>query len=180
MLKIRAIILFTLLFITISCKDKLSNSENFIQNLSNETDFELPMANESLLIFVLKDDIVYMTRLRQLYLLKEKDSKGSKDFDRFLVDVINKNLLSKEELKSSSIDTFKLNREILSQFEKKGIDYLKKKYCDTTSVKGKLYLKQNLDFNLQQNLMYIFFKNNYYIMQNDYTGKNVLIDKNNK
>ncbi len=166
------------LIITISCKKELSNNVRFIQGLSDDIDFDLPLVNESLLIFINKNDIIYATSLRQLYTIKKKNSKNIKDFDRFLIETINNNLLSENEIKESSTFFFIPNKEILKEFDKKGIEYLKITYCETTNIKGKYYIKTNLDFNTEQSIMYIFFKNNYYVMQNDDIGYYVLIDKN--
>lgn len=171
-------IFFFLLVITISCKNELSNNERFIQSLSDDINFDLPMVNEALIIFVNKNDIVYATSLRQLYSIKEKDNKGIKDFDNFLIEAINNNLLSENELKKNSIFFFNPNKDILKEFDEKGVEYLKSTYCETSNMVGKYYIKTNLDLNTKQSIMYVFFKNNYYIMQNDDTGNYVLIDKN--
>lgn len=172
------IIFFFLLVITVSCKKELSNNEKFIQNLSDDIDFELPMVNESLMIFISKSDTICITSLRQLHSIHEKDNKGFNDFDSFLIEVINNDLLSKAELEKKSKIFFILDKTILSEFEQKGIEYLKNTYCETSNTKCKYYIKTNLDLNTRQSIMYIFFKNNYYVMQNDDTGNDVLIDKN--
>jgi hypothetical protein len=176
--KFKTIFLLLLLVITISCKKELSNNEKFIQNLSNDINFDLPMVNESLIIFVNKKDFVYATSLRQLYSIKEKYNKRIRHFDNFLIEVINNNLLSEKEIKDNSIFFFNPNEKILKDFDKKGIEYFKSVYCEISDTKRKYYIKTNLDLNTRQSIMYIFFKNNYYIMQDDYIGKDVLIDKN--
>ncbi|WP_306352566.1 hypothetical protein [Flavobacterium sp. '19STA2R22 D10 B1'] len=172
------VLFFVLLLITISCKKELSNNEKFIQNLSNDVNFELPIVNESLMIFIMKKDVIYITSLRQLYSIKNKRYKKFKDFDSFLIDAINNDLLSKEELEKNSIDSFKLNKIIMNEFKQKGIVYLKDSYCESSNTIRKYYLKKDLELNIKQSIMYLFFKNNYYVMQNDYSGNNVLIDKN--
>ncbi|MEP7094756.1 MAG: hypothetical protein ABI793_11920 [Flavobacterium sp.] len=176
--KLNIIICITIFFTFLGCKKELANDNKFIQNLSDDINFEIPMVNESLMIFVKKNDIVYITSLRQLYSVKEKDFKKFKDFDSFLIEVINNDLLSKAQLELNSRSSFKLNSVIVNEFDQKGINYLKDFYCENSKTKNKFYLKLNLELNIKQSVMYVFFKNNYYIMQNDYTGNDVLIDKN--
>ena len=171
--KIKIVFLFLLM---ISCKKNLSNNHKFIESLSDDIDFNLPMVNESLIIFVCKNDIIYGTSLRELYSIKE--DMEIKNFDYFLIEVINNNLLPENELKNNSTFFFSPNKEVLKKFKKKGIEYLIHIYCDTSNTMGKYYVKSNLDLNTKQTVMYIFFKNNYYIMEDDYSGKCVMIDKN--
>ncbi|MET3047390.1 hypothetical protein [Flavobacterium covae] len=175
--KYRLLAIIFIAFSVFSCKKELINDDNFVRNLSNDNDFNLPLHNESLMIFVSKDNTIYITNLRQLYSLKQSNYTHYKDFDEFLVDALNKNLLSKSDLVSNSEFNFKLNETILSEFNENGLDGLKSKYCEKSDVKGKLYLKNSLSPDIKKSVMYFFFKMNYYIMQNDYSGKDVLIDK---
>ncbi|EKT4510726.1 hypothetical protein RYR30_002566 [Flavobacterium psychrophilum] len=176
--RIKLLVIIVLLFSLFACKKELANENRFIENLSNDENFDLPLYNESLMIFINKNDTVYITSLRQLYSIKEKHYKDYKDFDSFLIKVLNANLLSKSDLIKNSIFTFELNKTVLNEFNSKGLDYLKKTYCERANVENKFYIINNLSLDIKQSVMYFFFKNNYYIMQNDHSGKYVLIDKN--
>lgn len=162
----------------LSCSKGQKNNVNFIKNLSNDTDFNLPLYNESLKILIDKNDIIYVTSLRQLYNLKESKYLKYKDFDSFLIEVINNDLLSKDELSKVSESNFKIDKVVQQKYDKEGLNYLLKEYSEKTNMSNKYYLTSDLNLNFKFSLMYIFFKNNYYVMQNDHSGKYVLIDKN--
>ncbi|RUT67722.1 hypothetical protein D0817_24910 [Flavobacterium cupreum] len=176
--RIKLLATIVLLFSLFACKKELANENRFIENLSNDENFDLPLYNESLMIFINKNDTVYITSLRQLYSIKEKYYKDYKDFDSFLIKVLNGNLLSKSDLIKNSIFTFELDKNVLNEYNNKGLDYFKKTYCENSKIKDKFYITNNLSLDVKQSVMYFFFKNNYYIMQNDHSGKYVLIDKN--
>jgi hypothetical protein len=176
--KYKFFVIIFIAFSVFSCKKELINDDYFVRNLSNDNNFNLPLHNEALMIFINSGNTIYVTNLRQLYSLKQTNYSHYKDFDEFLVKVLNENLLSKSDLISNSEFNFKLNETILSEFNENGLDGLKSKYCKKSDVKGKLYLQNSLNTDIKKNVMYFFFKMNYYIMQNDYSGNDVLIDKN--
>ncbi|KDN54719.1 hypothetical protein [Flavobacterium seoulense] len=178
--KIRLFVLIGIVFLVFSCKKELINDDYFVRNLSNDNNFNLPLHNESLMIFINKGNTVYVTSLRQLYFIKENNYGDFKNFDDFLVKALNKNLLSKSDLINNSEFNFKLNETISNEFKVNGLDGLKSKYCESSDFKDKFYLRSNLSPDIKKSIMYFFFKMNYYIMQNDYSGKDVLIDKNFK
>lgn len=175
--KIGLTIFIVLLFNLLSCKRGLNNDEKFIQNLSNDLDFELPIANESLMIFINKNDTVYVTSLRQLYFANEKNYKRFENFDDFLIKVLNNDLLTKIELDIISKTKFILNKNIEIEFNQNGLDYFKSNYCEKIDTTKKLYMKNSLAFDIKFSVMYFFFKNNYYVGLDDYLGKYILIDK---
>lgn len=172
------ILLFYSFIVVFGCKNELYNNDRFIQNLSNDIDFEIPMVNESLMIFIKKKDSVYVTSLRQLYFLKEKKYMNIKDFDSFLVDAINGDILLGKEISENSSFSFSLDKSILNEYKHNGTEYLLNTYCEKAKTGNKFYIKAGLDLILKYTIMYILFKNNYYIMHEDYNGKYVLIDKN--
>lgn len=176
--KVELIIFIFLIFNTLSCKRELNNDSKFIQNLSNDINFELPIVNESTMIFINKKDTVYITNLRQLYLVREKKYKWITDFDDFLIKVINNNLLTKTELNFISKIKFKLNKNIECEFDKSRINYFKRNYCEKTDDRKRLYIKNKLAFDVKFSVLYFFFKSNYYVERDDYLGKYILIDKN--
>lgn len=180
--KLLFIILFMLL--AISCKDvhksKLVNDVDFIRNLSNDKEFDLPFQHESLMMFICENDIIYVTSLRQLHNLNVKKYINYENFDDFLIKSLNSNLLTTSDLINISRIDFKLDTMIYKDFYENGLEYLKIKYCDKSEDIDKLYTKKNLSLQETINVMYYFFKKNYYVLQNDYSGKNVLIDKNSK
>jgi len=162
-----------------SFKNELINDKYFIENLSNDSNFDLPLYNESLMIFVENKDTVYIKSLRQLFIIKEKKYKEYKNIDDFLFNVLNKNLLVKSDLDNIYTVSFKINKSLINEFKEKGLNYFKEEYCEISSIgNNKFYLKSNLNLNNKLNVMYIFFKNNYYVVSDDYSGKYVLIDKN--
>jgi len=161
-----------------SCENKTINSTKFIENLSNDLDLNLPLVNESLMIFVCKNENIYVTSLRKLHFIYKKKQKDFINFNTFLYGVLNNDLLSEVELKTNSVDTFCLNINIVNEFNGNSINYIIATYCEKSSVKGKFYLKNKLNLNIKQSVIYFLFKNNYYILQNDYLGKYVVIDKN--
>ncbi|MFH6988384.1 hypothetical protein ACHRVW_11615 [Flavobacterium collinsii] len=167
-----------ILVLLLSCSKEQKNNVDFIKNLSNDTDFNLPLYNESLKILIDKDDVIYVTSLRQLYNLKESKHFNYKDFDSFLIEVINNDLLSKDDLVKISETNFKIDKEIQEKYHKEGLNYLLKEYTEKTKMPNKYYIISDLNVNTKLCLMYLFFRNNYYVMQNDYSGKYVLIDKN--
>ncbi|MBC7438965.1 MAG: hypothetical protein H7250_03135 [Flavobacterium sp.] len=172
------LILIFLVLVVQSCKKKPLNNINFIKNLSNDIDFNLPLYNESLMLFVKKNDTIYIKSLRELYLINQKKYFKIKSFDGFLTKVLNNDLLETSDLKNDFVVCFKLDKNVLKEFNEKGIENLKIKYCDNGEDKIKFFLKNNLNQYMKQNLMYHFFKNNYYIVNNCHSGKYVLIDKN--
>lgn len=165
-------------FLLCACSKELKNDKKFIENLSNDVDFDLPLYNESLKIFINKDDTIYATSLRELYFIKNKNYKDYKDFDSFLINAINDNLLSKSDLIKNSDFNFVLDKTVMEDYNNNGINYLINKYCEKSDSKNKYYILSNLSFNIKRSLMYFFFKNNYYVMHNDHSGKYVLISKN--
>jgi hypothetical protein len=116
--------------------------------------------------------------LRQLYSIKEKEYKKFKDFDSFLIEAINNDLLSREKLEVNSISSFELNNTIVDEFKKEGLNHLKDVYCERDNSNKNLYIKTSLDLNEKKTIMYFFFKNNYYVGEDDYLGKYIIIDKN--
>jgi len=175
--KIFTAVIFLVLFFFMSCKKKLRNDEKFIKSLSSNSNFDFPIINESLLIFVIKSDKLYITSLRQLYLMKEKEYKQFTDYNDFLIKVINDDFLSKEELECISEDIVQLDERIANDFEQRGIEYLKKNYCENSISKNKIYLKTDIDLKVKYSILYYFFRNNYHVMFNDYSGNYVLIYK---
>lgn len=175
-------IVTVLCFLFISCKKELINDESFIRNLSNDLNFEMPLHNEALIILInTEGDSIYATSLRQLNQIRKKNYDDNfKNFDDFLVEVLNNNLLFKSELLENSMFSFKLDKNISQEFRDKGISFFKEKYCEKSKVQGKYYIKRDLNLTIKYNIMYFFFKSNYYIMQNDYSGNDVLIDKNKR
>jgi len=161
-----------------SCENKTINSTKFIENLSNDIDFDLPLVNESLMIFICKNENIYVTSLRKLHFINKNKYKNINEFDIFLCSVLNNDLLSEADLKVNSVNTFCLNKNIVNEFSGNGIKYIIATYCEKSNIKGKFYLKNKLNLNIKQSVMYFLFKNNYYIYQNDYLGKYVMIDKN--
>ena len=125
LIKNKLILLFALLLSLAACKNELKNDIVFIENLSNDESSELPFYNESLKIFIKIDQTVYITRLRQLYFLRNKNYKEYQNFDEFLVKAINGKLLSKSDLDKKWIPNFSLDKKILKEFNTKGLDYLK-------------------------------------------------------
>ncbi|KFF02623.1 hypothetical protein [Flavobacterium reichenbachii] len=179
MIKIKYKLLTIILaFLFYSCNKELSNDEKFIESLSNDVDFNLPLHNESLKILIDKNDTVYSTSLRQLYEINNRNYKDYKDFDSFLIKAINEDLLSKSDLLKNSEYSFTLSEKLLHNYDNKGLDYLIKTYCEKSNSKNKYYIISGLSLNEKQSLMFFFFKNNYYVMQNDDSGKYVLINKN--
>lgn len=179
MIKIKyklVIVILTLLFY--SCNKELLNDKKFIENLSNDKDFDLPLYNESLKILIDKNDTIYSTSIRQLYNINNENYKEYKDFDSFLIKVINEDLLSKSDLIKNSEFNFTLDKKIIDDYDNKGLNYLINTYCEKSNTKNKYYILNKLSLSQKQSLMFFFFKNNYYVMQNDDSGKYVLIDKN--
>lgn len=172
------LLIVLLTFFFIGCKKELVNSDCFIRNLSNDIDFDLPLYNESLMIFINKNNSIYITTLRQLYFIKENKYNNYKDFDSFLIDALNGDLLSEHDLSTGSFFEFKLNNNIQNEFNGGGLDYLKKMYCEFDNNNDRFYLRNNLSLNYKNNIMYFFFKNNYYVLQDDYIGRYILIDMN--
>jgi hypothetical protein len=177
---LKLLVIIVLISSLIGCKKELVNDEIFIKDLSNDLNFDLPLNNESLIIFINKNGTVFATSLRQLHSVKEKYYRNYIDFDSFLIKVLNSNLLSESDLIEISKFSFELNETVLNKYNNVGLDYLKKTYCENAKVKDKFYIINDLSIEVKQSVMYFFFKNNYYIMQNDYSGKYVLIDKNLK
>jgi hypothetical protein len=161
-------------FLLYACSKELKNDKKFIENLSNDVDFDLPLYNESLKVFISKGDTIYATSLRELYFIKDKNYK---DFDSFLINAINDNLLSKSDLIKNSEFMFVLDKTVMEDYNNNGLNNLINKYCEKSDSKNKYYILSNLSFNIKQSLMYFFFKNNYYVMLNDHSGKYVLICK---
>jgi len=173
--KLIVIILSTLLY---SCDKELLNDRKFIENLSNDVDFNLPLYNESLKILINKNDTIYSTSLRQLYSIKGKKYQNYKDFDSFLIETINGDLLSKSELTEISEYSFTLDKAVMKDYNNNGLNYLINEYCEKSPTINKYYILSSKSLNIKQTIMYFFFKNNYYVMQNDHSGKYVLINKN--
>ena len=170
--------LLVVLMLLLSCRKEQKYNLEFIKNLSNDTDFNLPLYNESLKILINKNDVIYVTSLRQLYNLKESKHFNYKDFDSFLIEVINNDLLSKDNLSKISEFNFKIDKEIQEKYDNEGLNYLLKVYTEKSKMSNKYYIISDLNINTKFCLMYLFFKNNYYVIQNDHSGKYVLIDKN--
>jgi hypothetical protein len=167
-----------LLFLFYACKKELVNDEKFIKNLSNDVDFNLPLYNESLIIFIKSSDSIYALSLRQLHTVNAKSYLEYKDFDSFLINSLNGDLLSKSDLIKNSEFAFKLDITVIRDYNSKGLDCLKNKYCEKSDINNKYYVLNDLSLNIKRSVMYFFFKNNFHIMQNDHSGKYVLIDKN--
>lgn len=176
--KIKNVFLVFISFFLISCKKELKNDISFINNLSNETEYDLPFINESLIIFVKGGDRIFVTSIRKLFEEYSDNYSKKYSFDDFLVRVINDSMFDKEQMKNVSVHEFKVDNNIVNLYEKKGLNYLITEYCQKTNKKSTLFLKQNLNVEVQFNIMYYFFKNNYYLVEDDYEGRYILINKN--
>lgn len=165
-------------FFLIGCDKRLKNDVDFINQLSSNVDFELPLISEPIIIFLQTDNKLYITSLRNLYNEYIENYKSQYSFDEFLVEVINKNRLSKEQVVKVSDFNYNINKQIASLYDNNELDYFIKTYCRKGKYKDQLYLTNDVDVEMQFNIMYYFFKNNYYLVEDDYEGYYVLINKN--
>src|SRR5690606_1454824 len=88
--------LISLLFL--NCRKNLKNDIYFIENLSNDIEFDIPFKNESVIIILKREDKLFISSLRMLYNEFTKNYKNKNSFDDFLVMVINNNMLNKEQI----------------------------------------------------------------------------------
>jgi len=161
-----------------SCKKELKNDILFINNLSNETEYDLPFVNESLIIFVKDGDRIFVTSIRKLFEEYSESYKKKYSFDDFLVNVINNKELSVSQIDRVSNYNFKMNQNIADLYKNHDLNYFITKFCYKSNSLNKFYIKEDLSFDEKNNVMFYFFKNNYYVMFNDYDGRFVLINKN--
>lgn len=176
---IKNILLIVLLsFFVISCKKELKNDGDFIEKLSNEIDEEMPLLSEPIIILIKREDKLFISSIRMLFEEYSRHYKAKYTFDDFLVMVINNNMFTKEQMNNISVHNFKLDGNVSDLYNNKGLDYLISEYCEKTNKHNTLFLKQNLSVEVQFNIMYYFFKNNYYLLEDDYEGRFILINKN--
>ncbi len=170
-----------LLLLALNCQqNKLVNNISFIKNLSNDTNFKLPLKNGNIKIFFIKDNYFYETSLTILHHIMMNEFKNYNDFDLFLEKVINENLLTTSIVQKYYYSVFKhkISETIFLEYEKKGIKFMKEKYCFFNKKFNTWEIKSNISTNNCQNIMYIFFKNNYYIYEGDINSGYLLYEFN--
>jgi len=176
---IRNIVLVVILtFFMISCKNELKNDSDFIEKLSHEIDEEMPLISESIIILIKSDNKIYISSIRTLFEEYSKNYKTKYSFEDFIDMVINDNMFNKEQMENISVHNFKVDNNIANLYGDKGLNYLISEYCEKTNKNNTLFLKQNLNLEVQFNIMYYFFKNNYFLLEDDYEGRFILINKN--
>lgn len=176
--KINLIKSITMICFVLSCenKNKLINSKDFVNKLYNEEDLKLPLVTESAIIFIKVEDEILITSVRNLIKIKNKNYKYFKNSDEFMFKAINYNFLKKNDFIKEITPIFKLEDKIIEEYYKFGLKFLIKNYC--VSSNKNLNLKSIPNQNMEDTLLYIFFKNNYYIMEDDYDGVYALINRN--
>lgn len=176
---IKNILLIVLLsFFIISCKKELKNDGDFIEKLSNEIDEEMPLLSEPIIILIKREDKLFISSVKMLFEEYSKNYKSKYSFEDFINMVVNDKMFNKEQMGTISLHNFKVNDNIANMYEHKGLNYLINEYCEKTNKLNTLFLKQSLDVGIQYNIMYYFFKNNYYLVEDDYEGRFILINKN--
>jgi len=98
-------------------------------------------------------------------------SKSYNQFEEFVFDALNKKIIFPETLfvKRNGVAFFQ-NSNIAKEYNDFGLQYLLKKYCESTSKE--IYVKtefSNSDALLT--LLYYFFLNDYQITNDDYIGR---------
>jgi hypothetical protein len=174
----KILLIIIAIFLASSCKKELRSNEVFIEKLSQEIDEEIPLISEPLIIIIKKEDKLFISSTMILFEEYSKNFKKRYTFEDFLDMVLNNDLFDKEQMRNVSVHDFKVDDNIANFYESKGLNYLITEYCEKISKHNTLFLKQNLDVEVQFNIMYYFFKNNYYLVEDDYEGRFILIDKN--
>ena len=147
-----------------TCFDSKIFLSEFVKGLSKE----LPPANSHIFFFLrLKDGRIVKINNIGLYDLYNDRYKNDYSFKMFLCSLFKENLvLSEGSLinKNYKYSVFRAN----SGIEKTDIEVLKNKFC-----RGKgdtLMLNNNLSEEDQLTILYVFFKNLYYVSFDDYSG----------
>lgn len=166
------------IFLASSCKKELRNNEVFIEKLSHEIDEETPLISQPIIILIKSDDKIFISSIRTLFEEYSKNYKNEYCFEEFINMVINDNMFDKEQMGNVSVHNFKVDNNIKNLYEDKGLNFLITEYCEKTNKQNVLFLKQHLNVEVQFNIMYYFFKNNYFLLEDDYEGRFILIDKN--
>jgi len=177
---IRSIVLVIIIlsFFMISCKSELKNDKEFIEKLSHEIDEDMPLISQPIIILLKSDNKIYKSSIRTLFEEYSKNYKTKYSFEDFIDMVINDNMFNKEQMENISVHYFKVDNDIANLYEGKGLNYLITEYCEKTNKNNTLFLKQNLNVEVQFNIMYYFFKNNYFLLEDDYEGRFILLNKN--
>ncbi len=160
-------------FCVISCNDNTKREciyDNFIREYS-KGDFEsdIPPINFGYLFFAeTNDGFIIITNNFYLYqIFKKYYLQEFSDFHNFLCSLYKgKTVLQEEYLNEvMSIDNFIFKND--SIFENSNLSDLKKKYLiDNQYLKSNISLTKNEVFSL----LYHFFKNQYYVLHDDYSG----------
>lgn len=164
---IKYVFLFFITMILVKCSDKKVKSEQIMTD-NVFTDVELPRIDGLKKIFILKNGIIYQLFLNSIYETYFKPNGEEYNQDVFLNKYIYNHKLSSEDLEKISYFYSKVNEQFLNKYEHTNVDVLKEKFCIDTGYKT--YIKNELDYNTQVTLCYIFFKNNYNIGFDDVEG----------
>ncbi len=155
------------LTILLSCTEKVKSIE---QSSTKEhyNDVELPIANGGRIIFVIKNDSIFQIKLREIDKIYSEKYSQESDFNIFLNRIVNNDKLSISEIKEISYFHSKVNEKFLNKYKKTDVNILKEKFCINTGYK--IYIKNDLDYDTQITLCYIFFKYKYFIVYDDIEG----------
>ena len=134
---------------------------------------EIPPVNSSLSIMLISDSgDVISTRnyiLKKVY--EEKYKNYFSDFDKFICSVFSNKLSLKEEDFKSFENTkiFKLNNEVVNQYNHEGINGIINNFFDVYS-KNNLQIRRELNADQIFSIMYYMFVNEYYITYSESLG----------
>lgn len=171
------IYLFTLLclFACQTNKDDCKDLEFFLEEFRKGISEKLPPANSNIFLFFKLDgnNIIKLNNI-ELYDLYEQGYNKNYSFEEFLCKLFDDKL----NLKSADFKEKKNQYQILkinSDVEKLNLESLKTKFC--VMNKHGLSLNHNLDESTQITVLYVLFKNKYYISFDDYAGEYVIKHK---
>ena len=171
MITMRTYIYLIFLISLFGCKSsdhKCSDTEIFLSEFTKGFSKELPPANSNILFFIKSDDnrLIKLNNIELCNLYNGSyDKKNS--FKEFICNLYNEKIyLSKAliEKKISRCQFYKLDNNI----ERLNLALLKKNFCTERNMK--LSLNQNVNESTRFTILYLFFKNKYYISFDDYNG----------
>lgn len=149
-------------------KDKCFDSNIFLSEFTKGISKELPPANPNIFFFLKSEgDNIIMLKKNGLYNLYKGNYINSYSFNEFICSLYQEKLSVKETYliqKNCKYQIFKLDKNI----DNLNIELLKNKFC--TEKNNKLLLSNNLKESTRFTILYIFFKNKYYISFDDYSG----------
>jgi hypothetical protein len=164
------ILFLVLLLFTSSCTKKEYYSKEIINEIS-KGDFIIPSVYGNLSLYVSVDNKhLAQTGINLLHTMYENDySKRYSSFSSFLFNALNQKLKFEEDyIKKRNGSVFQIDEKIRSQYEKGGLNYLIKNYCQKTDNNYKI--SNTLHGNSKFTVLYYFSINGYKILEDDNLG----------